>query len=122
MRVLSRSILLIAVVAVTVGPAAAGDAPVRVINDSELKKTIACDAKDDIVVNGGGNRLTLTGECGKIVVNGGENTVTIEAAAELEVTGADNKVTYKRGAGGKPTPKTTNSGKGNTIAKAPAGK
>ena len=92
------------------------------INDSETTKTIACDAKDGIIVDGGENRLTLTGECGKVVVNGGDNIVTVEAAVEIVVGGASNKVSYKRGAGGKAAPKTSNLGKGNSIVKLPAGK
>jgi hypothetical protein len=119
MHALSRSLVLIALVA---GPASAGDAPVHVINDSEATTTIACAANDDVVVNGGENRLTLTGECGKVMVNGGDNTLAIEAAAKIVVSGAGNKVTYKRGVGGSAAPKTSNLGKGNSIAKAPAGK
>ena len=116
MRAVVRSIVLLALVA---GPAIAGE--FMIINESELTKTIACDPKVGIVINGGENKLTLTGECAKIIVNGGENVVAIETATEIVVAGGNNKVTYQRGVGGK-TPKTSNTGKGNTIGKAPEAK
>src|SRR6266542_946546 len=100
MRAISRLLVVIVVtvvVALMVGPSSAADVPVHVINDKETTQTIACDAKDTIMVNGG------------------DNTLTVDAAAEIAVNGAGNKVTYKSGAAGKPAPRLSNLGKGNSI-------
>jgi hypothetical protein len=98
-------------------PAGDDKTPVRIVNESGTTFTYACDRADRVIVNGASNVITLTGTCSKVQVNGASNTIQADGVGKLAVTGAGNKVTYKRGAG-TARPKIANVGVGNTIQQA----
>jgi hypothetical protein len=86
------------------------------IDKNDVKRTIDC-AGGSVTVEGNGCVLVLKGDCSTLKVNGNNNTVTVEAVAEISTQGNRNKVTWTRGAGGRP-PKISNPGTGNTIKRA----
>ncbi len=88
------------------------------IEGVELVRQHTCDASHarTVHIDGSDNRVTLKGECDRVVISGTDNTVTIDGAARIVVSGVDNKVTYKRGAGGKP-PVIQNTGVDNKVVK-----
>lgn len=86
------------------------------IDKNNQKRTLDC-AGGSVTVDGNGNVLILKGDCSTLKINGNDNTVTAEAVAEIETWGNRNKVTWARGAGGRP-PKVSNPGTGNTIRRA----
>ena len=90
-------------------------ADVKIDKDNQ-NRTIDC-AGGSVTVDGNGNVLVLKGDCTTLRVNGNDNTVTAEVVAEIATWGNKNKVTWTKGAGGKP-PKISNPGTGNTIKKA----
>ena len=90
-------------------------ADVKIDKDNQ-NRTIDC-AGGSVTVDGNGNVLVLKGDCTTLRVNGNDNTVTAEVVAEIATWGNRNKVTWAKGAGGKP-PKISNPGTGNTIKKA----
>ena len=83
------------------------------IDKNNLNRTIDC-AGGSVTVDGNGNVLVLKGDCSALKVNGNDNTVTAEGVAEISTMGNRNKVTWRRGAGGRP-PRISNPGTGNTI-------
>jgi hypothetical protein len=52
----------------------------------------------------------LTGRCSRVDVSGIENVVTIDEAGVIEVSGLNNKVTFRSG-----TPELRKSGIGNSL-------
>jgi DUF3060 family protein len=99
------------------GPAAAkGSAPSFQVIESGQTLDHACEANERVVVSGSGNRVTLTGECGKVAVMGSKNIVAVEASAKIAVMGTDNEVTWKRGVGGK-GPDVSRMGTNNKVSK-----
>ena|SRR5215471_13662087 len=85
------------------------------IDESLIKRTIDCKG-GGVTINGDKNQVTLTGQCSTLRVNGNENIAKVEAVAEITTWGNRNKVTWTRGAGGKP-PKISNPGTANIIKK-----
>jgi hypothetical protein len=72
-----------------------------------------CGKDDEVKIRGGGNTLTVTGTCKKVMVQGignkltiaatarlsimgDSNTAAVDAADEISVHGTDNQVTYVR--------------------------
>jgi hypothetical protein len=70
-------------------------------------KTHACADGEDVDVGGTNNQISLTGRCGKVSVEGIGNTVSIDTAANIDVAGRNNTVTY---ASGKPAVNKTGVG------------
>ncbi len=52
----------------------------------------------------------ITGQCLSVTVSGVENTVTVDAAAKINASGFNNRVTYLSG-----TPEINNSGGDNVV-------
>jgi hypothetical protein len=99
------------------GPAAAREsAPSFQVIESGQTLTHACEANERVVISGSGNKVTLTGECGKVAVMGSKNIVAIDASAKIAVMGTDNEVTWKRGVGGK-GPNVSRMGTNNKVTK-----
>ena len=86
------------------------------IDKDNQKRTIDC-AGGSVTIDGNGNALVLKGDCATLKINGNDNTVTVEVVAEIATMGNKNKVTWSKGAGGRP-PKISNPGTRNTIKKA----
>ncbi|MDH7795309.1 MULTISPECIES: DUF3060 domain-containing protein [unclassified Beijerinckia] len=83
--------LLLAVVAVSVfAPVAFADE--LKIEGVGINRDIPCNGQD-IGVYGAKNKITLTGQCNKIVVHGSNHKVSLERGTDLSVSGADNAVT-----------------------------
>lgn len=76
------------------------------------KRTLEC-TNNQVSVSGVNNEVVLTGHCSRVDVSGVENTVTINTADAIVVSGLNNRVTFRSG-----TPELTNSGIGNTLARA----
>lgn len=74
------------------------------------KRTIEC-AGNDVSVSGVDNEVVLTGHCRRVDVSGVTNIVTIDTADAIDVSGMNNRVTFRSG-----TPDLTNSGLDNTLA------
>lgn len=72
-------------------------------------EAFACD--DHLVsISGVENTVVITGRCASVSVSGIDNVVTIDAAAQIAVSGFDNRIVYREG-----EPKVTTSGTGNTV-------
>ena len=108
---------LILSAAILAAPAAYADTPRTVVNDAGQDTSITCGEGGELVVNGSGNKLAVTGGCARVVVNGSENTVTLDGADKIVLNGADNQVTYKRGWKAA-QPRVVKTGAGNKIARA----
>ena len=98
------------------GLAHADEAKDLIINGSAQSGTRACQAGQNVVVNGSKHDLKLTGECARVTVNGSDNVVGVEAAAKLTVSGMGHTVTWQRGAGDAKAPKIVKSGMRHRIA------
>jgi len=57
-----------------------------------IRRDIPCNGQD-VGVYGAENKITLTGECGRITVHGADHKVSLERGTDLSVSGADNAVT-----------------------------
>jgi Tfp pilus tip-associated adhesin PilY1 len=57
-----------------------------------IRRDIPCNGQD-VGVYGAENKITLTGECGRITVHGSDHKVSLERGTDLSVSGADNAVT-----------------------------
>ncbi len=77
-----------------------------------VKRTIEC-ADNEVSVSGVDNEVILTGHCRRVDVSGVTNTVMIDTADAIDVSGMNNRVTFRSG-----TPELTNSGIDNTLARA----
>lgn len=72
-------------------------------------KAFACD--DHLVsISGVENTVVITGRCASVSVSGIDNVVTVDAAAQIGVSGFDNRIVYREG-----EPEVTRSGTGNTV-------
>ncbi len=87
------------------------------ISGSGSQETHRCSPKSEVDISGNDLEVTLTGECGSVSVNGSNNKVKVETVSAIEVTGANNSVTWKKAVGGK-KPKVSRNGAGNTVAQA----
>jgi hypothetical protein len=92
------------------------EGPTRKFDGLGGKQTFACARGQAIEVNGMGQQVTLTGECGKVTVAGTDNEVQLEAASAISVSGVNNQVTWRRGVSGK-APSIARSGLRNKVAK-----
>jgi hypothetical protein len=77
----------------------------------------ACTAGEKVDVNGNGNTVTLTGDCGRVNVIGNTNTVSIDGLSKLVATGSNNSITWARNLSSKNKLPVSNLGIGNTITK-----
>jgi hypothetical protein len=81
-----------------------------VINGSNQVQVLDCRGRD-AVIRGGGNALTLEGECNGVSVVGDSNMVELDTVASITVNGNSNAVRWKRALRGeKPTVKQSGSG------------
>lgn len=87
---------------------AASDVVVR----SNENRTYDCRG-GSVTVDGGFNVLTLR-NCATVIVNGGDNTIDAGVVDVIQVTGADNKITWTESADGR-RPRITNEGEDNVI-------
>jgi hypothetical protein len=72
-------------------------------------EAFACD--DHLVsISGVENTVVITGRCASVSVSGIDNVVTIDAAAQIAVSGFDNRIVYRQG-----EPEVSTSGTGNTV-------
>ncbi|RKH18264.1 DUF3060 domain-containing protein [Corallococcus praedator] len=91
----------------------ASEATIDVTGTGETS-THECKPDSTVEITGASNNVTLTGECKSVTVNGSSNVVKVEATRVIDVTGASNTVTWKRGHG-KSKPKVSRTGMGNKI-------
>lgn len=83
--------LLLAVIATSIfAPASFADE--LKIEGVGISRDIPCNGQD-VGVYGAANKITLTGQCNKIVVHGSNHKVSLERGTDLSVSGADNAVT-----------------------------
>lgn len=94
-------------------PAAATDGKWQVDGQGR-SETHACAANEDVMINGQGHAITLTGPCRSVTVSGQGNAVKVDVAERIQVSGMSNSASWKAGAGGK-KPKISLSGMGNTA-------
>ena len=90
---------------VPVGPAG-GDINLAGVGEN---KTVACN-DSAVNISGVSNTIVITGQCLSVTVSGVENTVTVDAAAKINASGFNNRVTYLSG-----TPEINNSGGDNVV-------
>ena len=83
------------------------------VNENQHRVTLTCHG-EDITINGNRNMITLRGACRRLTVAGNSNMVTTDAVGTIETPGNSNTVVWS----GKKSPKVTNLGNGNTIARA----
>lgn len=123
MRILALSLLLVST------PALAD----KMLNDNKQKLTVDC-AKDKAVhIHGNEAEVKLTGTCelvmvagnnAKVVgsaksvqVSGNSNTLDLDGALDINATGNDNSITYKKSLDAKKPVAVNNTGNKNKIAK-----
>jgi hypothetical protein len=68
-------------------------------------------------VVGHDDEITITGECSKLEIVGHDNKIVLDAVGEIQATGNNNLVTYRRGLNGA-SPKVQTMGPGNKIVAA----
>ena len=62
-------------------------------------------------VVGHDDEITITGDCSKLLIVGHDNKIVLDAVGEIQATGNNNLVTYRRGRNGQnPTVQTMGSG------------
>jgi hypothetical protein len=81
-------------------------------------RTMACTKQDEINVSGIEENVEVTGECASLQVSGADNHVTIEAVGRIGVSGSNNSIRWRRGAGGA-DPKISKSGVENKVERLP---
>jgi Protein of unknown function (DUF3060) len=69
-------------------------------------------------VVGHDDQITITGECAKLEIVGHHNKIVLDAVGEIQATGNNNLVTYRRGLNGA-SPKVQSMGASNKIVAAP---
>lgn len=99
---------------VSIARAAASPQKQTVVNDASQTVSVDCGEGGDVVINGGHNRVTVTGGCAKVTVASDDNTIAIDAVDKIMLNGANNKVTYKRAWKGK-APKVEKVGANNQV-------
>lgn len=73
-----------------------------------------CAVNEDVDISGQGHALTLTGPCRSIRVSGQGNELTTDVAGNIQVSGMNNKVSWKAALKGK-KPSIKLSGMGNAA-------
>lgn len=68
-------------------------------------------------VVGHDDEITITGECSKLQIVGHDNKIVLDAVGEIQATGNNNLVTYRRGLNGA-NPTVQSMGSGNKIVTA----
>ena len=68
-------------------------------------------------VVGHDDEITITGECSKLLIVGHDNKIVLEAVGQVQATGNNNLVTYRRGLSGA-NPEVHTMGAGNKIVAA----
>lgn len=68
----------------------AGAADDVVWEESNARLEYRCEAGEALSLDGAGNRLTLSGDCGSLRIEGSMNRVTAERLASVEIEGAQN--------------------------------
>lgn len=53
-----------------------------------------CGKGERLTLNGNGNTLTVSGECGAVEITGSDNHVVLELAASITIGGNNNDVVY----------------------------
>jgi hypothetical protein len=84
----------------------------------EVKHACGGAAGRDVVINGAGSRVLLTGDCREVTVNGATLVVAIASVEKLIVSGMSNAVTWAAGPKGG-SPAVENLGMGNAVKQAP---
>lgn len=87
-----------------------------IINGIGQKVTHSCTSHTppDVIINGTGSEVVLTGACGTVTVNGTTLRVSIDSVAHLIVSGMTNQVEWGSGPNGK-APEVEEAGGGNVI-------
>lgn len=62
------------------------------IEGIKINRDIPCNGQD-VGIYGAENKITLTGNCGKITVHGSNHKVSLQRGTDLSVSGVDNAVT-----------------------------
>ncbi|MBI5543993.1 MAG: DUF3060 domain-containing protein [Deltaproteobacteria bacterium] len=83
------------------------------ISGNDEKHDEDCAGRD-VDVSGNDLKVTLRGECGRVEVSGNDNVVDLDVAADIEVVGNANKVTWARGPG-TAKPKISKAGSDNEV-------
>ena len=109
---LSAAMIVAAASYLTVAPSVSRAASDIVVRSNE-RKTYDCRG-GSATVEGGYNVLTFR-NCAEIIVDGGDNTIDAGWVDAIEVSGADNKITWTESADGR-RPRITNEGQGNVIS------
>jgi len=86
------------------------------VNGHNQNKTIICSKFDRVMINGGGNVVSISGACRQIMTNGDGNQITADAAAEFVFNGAANSLKYARFVNGK-QPSVVENQAGNVVEK-----
>lgn len=73
-------------------PAAANEVDVS-ITGIEQQREADCGQGANVIIDGAGHEITLTGTCGKVAITGIRQKVTIEKAEELIIDGAESEIT-----------------------------
>jgi len=69
------------------------------IDDGNTEKTIPCTAGQRVLIRGGHNTITLTGECGTVEISGSHNEISVKARVEkISLLGSYNTVEWSKGA------------------------
>jgi Protein of unknown function (DUF3060) len=111
---LSTMVILATAAYLSAGPSAALAGDLVVSGDEH--RTYDCRG-GSITVEGGSNVLTLR-NCSRLIVDGGENTIDAGLVDVIEVSGADNRITWLESPDGR-RPRVTNDGEGNVIVSRP---
>jgi hypothetical protein len=75
-----------------------------------------CKEFNQLMVNGDGNTVTITGACRQIMVNGDGNQITAEGMVSVVFNGTENVLRHSRYVNGK-YPSVTQNKQGNTVEK-----
>jgi hypothetical protein len=86
------------------------------VNGYKQNKGVSCKKFDQVMVNGSGSVVQVSGACHQIIVNGDSNQITADAAMEFVFNGTDNSLKYARFANGK-QPVVTENQSGNIVEK-----
>ncbi len=89
------------------------------VNGHDLKKSVACDKFNRVIISGGRNVITIKGACQQIMINGDSNQINGDAALEFVINGENNTVKYSRFVNGK-RPTVKENAPGNVIEKTSA--
>jgi hypothetical protein len=92
------------------------DGDILTVNGQKQKKSITCKKYDQVMINGNGSVVSVTGVCRQIIINGDDNEVTADAAAEFVFNGSGNALKFARFANGK-QPIISQNQAGNVVEK-----